>query len=319
MDLRPRYYVYAALLHAALFGLLLVSALFQPKLEQLPVITAVLMPPPQPPPPKIEPKPEPKPEPEKKKEPPKPKPEPTPEELLAKFKADVIKKLNCETLGSMQREADTRQGDEKKYLQAQVAEMKAKCEKKDEEKKKLEEEKQRKEEEKQKKLEEERQKKEDERLKKEEEKRQKEDEKRNKEEMERMLDQERKDRELAEQQRRQQDLEASAIAEANARADAAANKALAEWGALVKQKVKRNWSRPPNLPRDLICRIHISQLPTGDIVDVKIVRASGNSAYDNSVELAVRKSSPLPRLSDPLAFQKAREIEFNFIAKELSE
>lgn len=317
MDLRPRYLIIAALLHAALIGLLFASALFHREMEKLPVITAVLVPPPQPPPPPPEPpKPEPKKEEPKKEEKP---PEPTPEELLAKFKADVTKRLKCETLGTMKAEAATRQGDEKKFLLSEISRMESACAKKEEEKKKKEEEQRKLDEEKLKKLEEEKKKKEEERLKKEEERRQKEEEQRNKEMMEQMLEQERQERELAEQQARQQALEAAAIAEANARAEGIANKELAEWGAKVQALVKRKWSRPPNLPRDLVCRIRISQLPSGEITATRIVRSSGNAAYDNSVELAVRKASPLPRLKDPLAFSKAREIEFPFTAGELGE
>lgn len=290
MDLHPRHLIIAVLLHAALFSLLFVSAFFQRKIEQVPVITAILVPSPLPKPP--EPKPEP-PTPEPKKEPTPPEPEPTPEEKLA----DVLKKLDCDTIPDMKKEASLRLGAEKQLLLTRIADMEARCAKKEAAKKK-------KEEERQKKLEEERLKRE---------------EKQRKEEIERMLDQERHERELAEQQRRQSELEAAAIAEANARADAAANKALAEWGALVKQKVKRNWSRPPTLSRDLAAQVRISQLPSGQITDVKIIKSSGNAVYDDSVEKAIRKSDPLPRLSDPFAFAKARELVFNFTAKDLSE
>jgi colicin import membrane protein len=347
VELRPRYLIIAALLHLALFALLFLSSQFHREIEKLPVMTAVLVQPPQPPPPPPKPEPpkpeppKPKPEPPKPKpEPPKPKPEPTPEELAAKFKADVIKKLNCDTLPSMKREAETRQGEERKILLAEIASMDAKCRQKEEEKKKQEEEKKRLEEEKKKqeeekkRLEEEKKKQEEEkkrleeqkrreeeerRRKEEEEKKRIEDERRRREEMERRLEQERREREYAEQLRRQAELEAAAIAEANARADAAADRALAEWGARVQRKVRSNWTRPANLDRNLVASVRIKWLPSGDITEVTVVRGSGDAVYDRSVESAVIKSSPLPRLEDARAYGKAKEIVFKFVASDLDQ
>lgn len=298
MELKPRYLIIAALLHAALFGLLVVSAYFQPQMEPPEVITAILV---SPPPPKPEEKPEPeKPKPEK----PAPKSEPEAEPPPEKIAADVLRSLNCETIGDLKRDAGVRVGAVKDIMLARIAEMEIKCRleiedklKKEAEKKKLEEE--------------EKQKKEDERLK-------KEDEKRNKDMMEQMLDQERRERELAEQQARKAALEAAAVSEANARAEGIANQALSEWIVLVEGKVRRNWQRLPNLSSELVCTVQISQLPSGEIIDVKIARSSGNKAYDDSVERAMRKSSPLPRLNDPLAFSMARNINLKFEAAKLA-
>ena len=341
MDLRPRYLAIAAALHALLFTLLILSAFFQRPIEQLEVMTAVLMPPPPPPPPPAPEPPKPKPKPPEPKppepKPPEPKPpEPTPEERVA----DVLKKLNCETIADMQREAGMRVGAEREILRSRIADMEAKCRKKEEDKKKEEErlkkieedrvkkelEDKKKEEERLKKLEDERlkkeeeaRKKEEERLRKEEEKRLKEQERLRKIDMENMLEQERQEREYADQQRRQAALEAAAIAEANARADAAANKALSDWAALVSQKVRRNWSRPPNLSQDLLAKVQIVMLPTGDIANVKIVQSSGNPVYDDSVEKAIRKSSPLPKLADPRAYAKARDLILKFTPRDLEQ
>ena len=39
----------------------------------------------------------------------------------------------------------------------------------------------------------------------------------------------------------------------------------------------------------------VSLLPTGEVLDVKLRRSSGVRAYDDAVERAIRKSTPLPR------------------------
>jgi colicin import membrane protein len=54
----------------------------------------------------------------------------------------------------------------------------------------------------------------------------------------------------------------------------------------------------------------VRQIPGGEVVEVRIVQSSGNAAFDQSVERAVLKASPLPRPRDPSLF--AQEIEFIF-------
>ena len=39
----------------------------------------------------------------------------------------------------------------------------------------------------------------------------------------------------------------------------------------------------------------VVQLPTGEIIEVTLVKSSGLRAYDDAVERAIRKSSPLPK------------------------
>lgn len=300
MNLRPSYWIAAFLLHTAILGLLMASSLFQKVPEKPPVITAVLVtlppvkPQPKPEPPKPEP---PKPEPPKPK-PPEPKPEPPkpepskPKPLSPSFKADVVKRLKCENIPEMRREAQALQGEERGYLLAEIASMQAQCAQKELDKKK----------------EEERQRREEAKRVQEEEKRQKEEEKRRLEDMQRMLDQERVDRELAEQARRKAEFDAQIAAEQNARDTAERNRELAIWVGQLQAKVKRNWTRPPGLPDSLKTLVTVSQLPTGEVVNVRLAKSSGNSSFDDSVVKAVYKASPLPKVSNPAIFQK----EFNF-------
>lgn len=299
MNLRPSYWIAALLLHAAILGVLMVSSLFEKPPEKPPVITAVLvtLPPSKPPPPKPPepepPKPEPpKPQPpEPKPEPPKPEP-PKPKPVSPTFKADVVKRLKCENIPEMRREAQSLQGEERSYLLAEIASMQAQCAQKELEKRK----------------EEERQRREEEKRLKDEEKRQKEEEKQRLEDMQRMLDQERKDRELAEEARRKAEFDAQIAAEQNARDTAERNRELAIWVGQLQAKVKRNWTRPPGLPDSLKSLVTVSQLPTGEVVNVRLAKSSGNPSFDDSVVKAVYKASPLPRVSNPAIFQK----EFNF-------
>ena len=83
-----------------------------------------------------------------------------------------------------------------------------------------------------------------------------------------------------------------------------------EYVGQIKATVERNWLRPKGLPKNLKCTVRVSQIPSGDVINVTIVKSSGNVAFDNSVIAAVRKSSPLPLPKDPSLF--ARELIFVF-------
>ncbi len=119
-------------------------------------------------------------------------------------------------------------------------------------------------------------------------------------------------RRLAEEQLRQQ-----LAAEEQARIEAArAARAASEaekYRALIRQKVSRNWSRPPGAPAGLSCTVRVRLVPGGEVLQATVVRSSGNPVFDRSVEAAVHKASPLPVPSDPDLFEYFREIEFLFI------
>lgn len=106
-------------------------------------------------------------------------------------------------------------------------------------------------------------------------------------------EQRRQEQERLEQQR-QQEAERQRQ-EAQARADAAAGEAAeteAEltmaYTAVIHDLVQRNWSRPPSARNDMTAVLRIRLVPTGDVVDVEIVRSSGDAAFDRAAENAVR-------------------------------
>jgi colicin import membrane protein len=65
-----------------------------------------------------------------------------------------------------------------------------------------------------------------------------------------------------------------------------------------------------NNPRAIF---RIDQLPTGDIISVRMVKSSGVPAYDDAVKKAIDKSSPLPKKKDGSV---EREIDAIFDMKE---
>ena len=86
---------------------------------------------------------------------------------------------------------------------------------------------------------------------------------------------------------------------------AAASKRQAEVASVVGQyrdlisaKVRGNIRLPDNLTGNPEVRFLVKLLPTGEVTEVKPTKPSGNAAYDEAVERAIRKSSPLPLPSE---------------------
>jgi colicin import membrane protein len=74
--------------------------------------------------------------------------------------------------------------------------------------------------------------------------------------------------------------------------------------------VKSNWILPQDIQGNPEAVFDVVQLPTGEVLSTKLVRSSGNSAYDAAVERAILKSSPLPLPANRELF--ARELRLTF-------
>jgi colicin import membrane protein len=93
-------------------------------------------------------------------------------------------------------------------------------------------------------------------------------------------------------------------------ASAARNKGLDEYIARIRAKVQGNWLLPPDLKGNPEAIFKVVQLPTGEVLDVKLVRSSGIRAYDQAVERAILKSSPLPKPPNEALFNRELELKF---------
>ena len=87
-------------------------------------------------------------------------------------------------------------------------------------------------------------------------------------------------------------------------------KARAEYADRIKAKIRRNIVIPPDVADDLEAIFDVTQLPTGDVGSVKLRKSSGVRAYDEAVERAIRKSSPLPRPDRPELFERELVLRF---------
>jgi colicin import membrane protein len=97
-------------------------------------------------------------------------------------------------------------------------------------------------------------------------------------------------------------------------ADAARLRGLADYEAKIRNKVRGNVVLPPDLQGNPEVVLLVVQLPTGEVLSAKLVKSSGHRGYDESVERAILKSSPLPKPDRPELF--SRELRLTFRPKD---
>ena len=99
-----------------------------------------------------------------------------------------------------------------------------------------------------------------------------------------------------------------ATADAQQQATVTAGEISASFVSLIQRTVVNYWSRPPSARNGMECELSIQLIPTGEVVNVTLVRSSGNSAFDSSAINAVKKAGAFPELQN----LPSREFEKNF-------
>jgi colicin import membrane protein len=99
--------------------------------------------------------------------------------------------------------------------------------------------------------------------------------------------------------------QAQQAAEASAR-----SRAEADWIRRIQAKVKGNVIVPMDLTGNPEAIFDVVQLPTGEIIEATLRKSSGSRAYDDAVQRAIIKSSPLPRPNRPELFERVLTLKF---------
>ena len=120
------------------------------------------------------------------------------------------------------------------------------------------------------------------------------------------------------QQKAVQDQHARAVTEANQlaqlkaeQASAARARGLADYVAKIRGKIKGNM-----IITGLVIQgnpeavFKVTQLPSGEVLNVKLGKSSGNKMLDDAIERAILKSSPLPKPDQPELFQRDLELKY---------
>ena len=119
------------------------------------------------------------------------------------------------------------------------------------------------------------------------------------------------------QEKAAQEQRARAEAELNQRGQIKAEQAAlsrprgqADYAAKVRGKIRGNIVLPPAIQGNPEAIFDVTQLPSGDVLTVRIRKSSGNRLLDEAIERAILKSSPLPKPDDPVLFDRSLKIPY---------
>lgn len=93
------------------------------------------------------------------------------------------------------------------------------------------------------------------------------------------------------------------------------SKALATWTDKIRAKIKGNILLPQDISGNPEAIFDVVQLPSGEVLGVKLRKSSGHPGYDEAVERAILKSSPLPKPDEARLFQRQLELKFRPLDK----
>ncbi|MDO8293434.1 MAG: cell envelope integrity protein TolA [Gallionella sp.] len=105
---------------------------------------------------------------------------------------------------------------------------------------------------------------------------------------------------------------AGQAARERAERNAAGDRVVGEYKGKIAAKIRGNIVMPPSVADDARAEFLVTVLPGGSVLPPRLLKSSGNAAYDNAVERAILKSQPLPLPADAALFNKFREIKLDF-------
>lgn len=124
-----------------------------------------------------------------------------------------------------------------------------------------------------------------------------------------------KKREQEEAARRKREEEEAARREAERVREVAATARQREFDRFVnaiRGKIRSRANVPDTVSGKPSVQVHIRILPGGDVLDIRIVKSSGNRVYDTAIERAIRSAQPLPvPAADSELFPQFRDLILN--------
>jgi len=67
------------------------------------------------------------------------------------------------------------------------------------------------------------------------------------------------------------------------------DEAAQSFRAAIYEQVRKSWSRPPSARNGMQALLLVELIPTGEVISVTLIEGSGNSAFDQSAEQAIRQ------------------------------
>jgi colicin import membrane protein len=85
---------------------------------------------------------------------------------------------------------------------------------------------------------------------------------------------------------------------------------LDQYVLLIENRIERAWIRPASATAGLRCEVAVTQIPSGDVIDVQVRTCNGDDAVVRSIEAAVLRASPLPQPPIPSLFSRNLIVNF---------
>ncbi|MCM2289309.1 MAG: TonB C-terminal domain-containing protein [Sulfuritalea sp.] len=85
---------------------------------------------------------------------------------------------------------------------------------------------------------------------------------------------------------------------------------MADYLGRIRGKIRGNIVLPPDIKGNPEAIFEVTQLPSGEVLTVRLKRSSGNAALDAAVERAILKSSPLPKPQQAELFERSLELRY---------
>lgn len=93
-----------------------------------------------------------------------------------------------------------------------------------------------------------------------------------------------------------------------AEVDAATATQVVRYRDQIRNKIRRNIVMPPDVPESATAEYRVTLLPDGSVLEVRLLKSSGNAAYDTAAERAIYKAQPLPLPPDEGLKKMFREL-----------
>lgn len=115
----------------------------------------------------------------------------------------------------------------------------------------------------------------------------------------------------------QAELESSRLRAQQAEQQAAAAHArlMSEYVGRIAAKVRGNIVLPPGVVGNPEAVFQVTQLPSGEVIEVRLRQSTGHPALDAAIERALLKSSPLPRPPRPDLFERVLNLKVRPLAE----
>lgn len=84
---------------------------------------------------------------------------------------------------------------------------------------------------------------------------------------------------------------------------------IEKYKALIIQAISQEWVVPPDIDKDATCILLIKLAPGGDVLNIQVLKSSGNDTLDRSAKVAVMQASPLPVPKDLAIFDSFRTLK----------